>query len=139
MALRAVVLRHFRIPVQSLALAGGKSQPWSFSSSIRLMSSHDDHLSKEQVIERVLDVIKSFPKVDPSRVCPIIAPSFLFSLLSPFIIHSVFHSPQMWQQKRMLNFEIVLNQILIGASFDLAFDLISFVFFSNMVYLLLGS
>ncbi|OAY49469.1 acyl carrier protein 1, mitochondrial [Manihot esculenta] len=70
MALRAVVLRHFRIPVQSLALAGGKSQPWSFSSSIRLMSSHDDHLSKEQVIERVLDVIKSFPKVDPSRVTP---------------------------------------------------------------------
>ncbi|KAF2291986.1 hypothetical protein GH714_000040 [Hevea brasiliensis] len=70
MALRAVLLRQLRVPVQTLALAGCKSQPWSFSSCIRLMSSHDDHLSKEQVIGRVLDVVKSFPKVDPSRVTP---------------------------------------------------------------------
>ena len=38
---------------------------------IRSMSSHgDDHLTREEVVERVLDVVKSFPKVDPSKVCP---------------------------------------------------------------------
>ncbi|EEF35894.1 acyl carrier protein 1, mitochondrial [Ricinus communis] len=60
MALRAALLRQIRVPIS-------KSQPWS---SIRLMSSHDDHLTKDQVIGRVLDVVKSFPKVDPSRVTP---------------------------------------------------------------------
>ncbi|KAL7233817.1 hypothetical protein ACSBR1_017430 [Camellia fascicularis] len=34
------------------------------------MSSHDDHITKEEVIDRVLDVVKSFPKVDPSKVTP---------------------------------------------------------------------
>ncbi|KDP28908.1 hypothetical protein JCGZ_14679 [Jatropha curcas] len=70
MALRAALLRHVRIPVQTLTLAGHKSQPWSLCISSRLMSSHDDHLTKEQVIDRVLDVVKSFPKVDPSKVSP---------------------------------------------------------------------
>ncbi|XP_042504157.1 acyl carrier protein 1, mitochondrial-like [Macadamia integrifolia] len=33
------------------------------------MSSHgDDHLDREEVMERVLDVVKCFPKVDPSKV-----------------------------------------------------------------------
>ncbi|KAJ7965030.1 Acyl carrier protein [Quillaja saponaria] len=67
MALRAAILRHVRVPVQSLYLIG-KSQPWS--GSLRFMSSHDDHLDKQEVIERVLSVIKSFPKVDPSKVTP---------------------------------------------------------------------
>ncbi|KAG6747831.1 hypothetical protein POTOM_047722 [Populus tomentosa] len=67
MALRAAVLRHFRVAVQTRGL---KSNPWAPSGSIRLMSSHDDHLAKEEVAERVLSVIKSFPKVDPSRVTP---------------------------------------------------------------------
>ncbi|XP_065864931.1 acyl carrier protein 1, mitochondrial [Euphorbia lathyris] len=70
MALRAAALRHFRVPVRKVAVPGLKTQPWSFSGSIRLMSSHDEHLTKEQVIERVLDVVKSFPKIDPSRVTP---------------------------------------------------------------------
>ncbi|XP_011031695.1 PREDICTED: acyl carrier protein 1, mitochondrial-like [Populus euphratica] len=67
MALRAAVLRHVRVAVQTREL---KSNPWATSGSIRLMSSHDDHLTKEEVAERVLSVIKSFPKVDPSRVTP---------------------------------------------------------------------
>ncbi|CBI16727.3 acyl carrier protein 1, mitochondrial [Vitis riparia] len=67
MALRAAILRHIRVPVlQTLAPASTASnwQRW-----IRPMSSHgDDHLQKEEVIERVLSVVKSFPKVDPSQV-----------------------------------------------------------------------
>ncbi|KAE8676803.1 Acyl carrier protein 1 [Hibiscus syriacus] len=68
MALRATVLRHIRLPVQTLTAIGSRPQPqWSF---LRLFSSHDDHLTKEEVIDRVLDVVKSFPKVDRSRVTP---------------------------------------------------------------------
>ncbi|CAA3032821.1 acyl carrier 1, mitochondrial [Olea europaea subsp. europaea] len=41
------------------------------ASVLRSMSSHGDiHLDKQEVIGRVLDVIKSFPKVDPSKVTP---------------------------------------------------------------------
>ncbi|KAJ9680440.1 hypothetical protein PVL29_019691 [Vitis rotundifolia] len=69
MAMRAAILRHIRVPVlQTLAPASTAShwQRW-----IRPMSSHgDDHLQKEEVIERVLSVVKSFPKVDPSQVTP---------------------------------------------------------------------
>ncbi|XP_021280422.1 acyl carrier protein 1, mitochondrial [Herrania umbratica] len=71
MALRAAVLRHIRVPVRTLAATGPKPQlQWSLCNSIRLFSSHDDHLTKEEVIDRVLDVVKSFPKVDPSKVTP---------------------------------------------------------------------
>ncbi|KAL3815223.1 hypothetical protein ACJIZ3_016491 [Penstemon smallii] len=43
----------------------------TFSATFRLMSSsHDDHLDKKEVADRVLDVIKSYPKVDPSKVTP---------------------------------------------------------------------
>ena len=72
MALRAAILRHVRVPVKTLTLAGRKSQPWGlYGASLRFLSSHgDDHLSKDEVIERVLSVIKSFPKVDPSQVSP---------------------------------------------------------------------
>ncbi|XP_039008598.1 acyl carrier protein 1, mitochondrial-like [Hibiscus syriacus] len=68
MALRAAVLRHFRLPVQTLTATGSRSQPQRIF--LLLLSSHDDHLTKEEVIERVLDVVKSFPKVDPSRGTP---------------------------------------------------------------------
>ncbi|KAI4353056.1 hypothetical protein L6164_002034 [Bauhinia variegata] len=69
MALRAAILRHVRVPVQTLSLTAPKSIPWG--SFLRSMSSHgDDHLSKEEVIERVLSVVKDFPKVDPSKVTP---------------------------------------------------------------------
>nr|GMD59427.1 acyl carrier protein 1, mitochondrial [Ipomoea batatas] len=62
-ALRSAVLRHVRLPVSQALTARG-----SILSSARWMSSHDDHLSKAEVAERVLDVVKSFPKVDPSKV-----------------------------------------------------------------------
>ncbi|KAG6784582.1 hypothetical protein Peur_047836 [Populus x canadensis] len=67
MALRAAVLHHIRVPVQTLRL---KTNPCAPSGSVRLMSSHDDHLTKEEVVDRVVSVVKSFPKVDPSRVTP---------------------------------------------------------------------
>ncbi|XP_042507424.1 acyl carrier protein 1, mitochondrial-like [Macadamia integrifolia] len=71
MALRAAILRHIRVPVQTAALDRSRSQAWSLCNSIRSMSSHgDDHLDREEVIDRVLDVVKSFPKVDPSKVTP---------------------------------------------------------------------
>lgn len=67
MALRAAVLHHIRVPVQTLRL---KTNPCAPSGLVRLMSSHDDHLTKEEVVDRVVSVVKSFPKVDPSRVRP---------------------------------------------------------------------
>lgn len=84
MALRAAVLRHIRLPVQTLPATGSKPLPqWSFRSALRLFSSHDDHLTKEEVIDRVLDVVKCFPKVDPSKVIPSYLTNFfsLFRLL----------------------------------------------------------
>ncbi|KAF5731571.1 Acyl carrier 1 mitochondrial -like protein [Tripterygium wilfordii] len=68
MAMRAAVLRHIRVPVQTLT--GLNSRRWGLGGSVRLMSSHDDHITKEEVIARVLDVVKSFPKVDPSKIAP---------------------------------------------------------------------
>ncbi|KAA8515801.1 hypothetical protein F0562_018588 [Nyssa sinensis] len=67
--LRAAILRYIRLPfAQTLTLNGSKL---SLCSTVRSMSSHgDDHLDKKEVKERVLDVIKSFPKVDPSKVTP---------------------------------------------------------------------
>ncbi|CAH9113952.1 unnamed protein product [Cuscuta europaea] len=64
-ALRAAVLRHVRLPVTE-ALSSNSSR----LVSRRWMSSHDDHLSREQVSNRVLDVVKNYPKVDPSKVSP---------------------------------------------------------------------
>ena len=70
MALRAALLRHVRVPVRALTLTGRTSEQSlsGFGSLFRSMSSHDDHITKEEVIERVLSVVKSFPKVDPSKV-----------------------------------------------------------------------
>ncbi|KAL7158343.1 hypothetical protein ABFS83_02G136700 [Erythranthe nasuta] len=65
-AWRFTELRYLRVPVsRALNLNGSRS------SAVRSMSSHgDDHLDKQEVVDRVLDVIKSFPKVDPSKVTP---------------------------------------------------------------------
>lgn len=71
MALRSAVLRHFRVPVQSPTVeAPAMWRPWPLcSSSVRSMCSHgDDRLEKHEVVERVLSVVKSYPKVDPSKV-----------------------------------------------------------------------
>ncbi|KAJ4954194.1 hypothetical protein NE237_031026 [Protea cynaroides] len=71
MALRAAILRHIRVPAQTATLDRSRSLAWSLCNSIRSMSSHgDDHLDREEVMGRVLDIVKSFPKVDPSKVTP---------------------------------------------------------------------
>ncbi|KAJ3669359.1 hypothetical protein LUZ60_011309 [Juncus effusus] len=63
-ALRSAILRHVRVSVRSLDRPVVVNQ-------IRSMSSHgDEHLTREEVVDRVLDVIKCFPKVDPSKVSP---------------------------------------------------------------------
>ncbi|KAH6826166.1 mitochondrial acyl carrier protein 1 [Perilla frutescens var. hirtella] len=62
LALRSSILCHIRVPI-SLNLPR--------LTAVRSMSSsHDDHLDKKEVVDRVLEVIKSFPKVDPSKVTP---------------------------------------------------------------------
>ncbi|KAK1425116.1 hypothetical protein QVD17_20461 [Tagetes erecta] len=69
-ALRSAILGHVRVPVVT---TGSKllTPLWiNRSTSVRSMSSHDDHLEKTQVIDRILDIVKSFPKVDPSQVTP---------------------------------------------------------------------
>ncbi|XP_073157280.1 acyl carrier protein 1, mitochondrial-like [Henckelia pumila] len=57
-ALRSAMLRRVGVPI---------SRP----TTVRSMSSHgDDHIDKQEVVDRVVDVVKSFPKVDPSKVTP---------------------------------------------------------------------
>ncbi|KAL6964911.1 Acyl carrier protein 1, mitochondrial [Sarracenia purpurea var. burkii] len=68
-SLRAALLRHIRVPAAQTLTPNVSNL--SLRSTVRSMSSHgDDHLTKEQVIDRVLDVVKSFPKIDPSKVTP---------------------------------------------------------------------
>ncbi|KAF8731863.1 hypothetical protein HU200_015807 [Digitaria exilis] len=71
-ALRPAILRRIRLsPAPSLPLAAAASQPHALARWLaRPMSSHDAHLSREEVVDRVLDVLKSHPKVDPSKVTP---------------------------------------------------------------------
>ncbi|XP_051132684.1 acyl carrier protein 1, mitochondrial [Andrographis paniculata] len=65
-ALRSSILRHVRVPVSRTMVLNGFR-----STAVRSLSAHaDDHLDKKEVIDRVLDVIKSHPKVDPSKVTP---------------------------------------------------------------------
>lgn len=66
MAFRAAILRHVKVPVQALPLAAPNLQLWN--ASLRFMSSHDDHITKHEVTQRVLAVLKDFPKLDPSKV-----------------------------------------------------------------------
>ncbi|GKB93757.1 acyl carrier protein 1, mitochondrial [Tanacetum coccineum] len=66
-ALRRAILGHARIQVLS---NGSKLASSSWIQSVRLMSSHDEHLEKSQVTDRIVDIVKSFPKVDPSKVTP---------------------------------------------------------------------
>ena len=65
-ALRGAILGHVRVPIRTLDRLRSLS---CLQTSIRSMSSHgDDHLTREEVVDRVLDVVKSFPKVDPAKV-----------------------------------------------------------------------
>ncbi|XP_015866248.2 acyl carrier protein 1, mitochondrial [Ziziphus jujuba] len=69
MALRAAILRHVRVPVQILAVRSSERSLFGAGSFFRSMSSHgDDRPTKDEVTERVLSVVKDFPKVDPSKV-----------------------------------------------------------------------
>lgn len=68
-ALKNAILGHFRIPA-SVSVAGSNKLQTFQNLISRPFSSHDDHLTKDQVTERVLSVIKDFPKVDPSKVTP---------------------------------------------------------------------
>lgn len=77
-AIRAAILGHIRVPAEKFALGGSNLQAWSLFNSIRSMSSHgDDHLDKGEVIERVLSVVKTFPKVDPAKVSGITTKHFI--------------------------------------------------------------
>ncbi|XP_021756448.1 acyl carrier protein 1, mitochondrial-like [Chenopodium quinoa] len=71
-ALKNAILGHIRIPVSQTAISvAGSNKLQSFPNLIsRAFSSHDDHLTKDEVTQRVLAVIKDFPKVDPSKVTP---------------------------------------------------------------------
>ena len=69
-ALKKAILGHIQIPIsQTTAFTVAGSNKFSNLIS-RAFSSHDDHLTKDQVTDRVLSVIKDFPKVDPSKVTP---------------------------------------------------------------------
>ncbi|GLT58284.1 hypothetical protein SLA2020_311880 [Shorea laevis] len=58
---------------------------------LQFFSSHDDHLTNEEAIERVLTIVKSFPKVDQPfnltslnfRSTTILSPIHNYSLDSP--------------------------------------------------------
>lgn len=72
-ALRRAILGHMRVAVaHPISVVSGSNKADKFRSLLfRPFSSHgDDHLTKDQVTERVLSVIKDFPKVDPSKVTP---------------------------------------------------------------------
>ncbi|EYU45203.1 hypothetical protein ABFS82_14G154200 [Erythranthe guttata] len=65
-ALRSAVLRRIQVPIARSTVINGSQM-----TAVRSMSSHgDDHLDKQEVVDRVLEVIKCFPKVDPSKVNP---------------------------------------------------------------------
>ncbi|KAG9134100.1 hypothetical protein Leryth_004794 [Lithospermum erythrorhizon] len=67
-ALRSSILGHVRLSVHRRP-----SSPLTIQqriSAVRSFSSHDDHIDRDEVVTRVLDVIKSFSKVDPSKVTP---------------------------------------------------------------------
>ncbi|KAM3209000.1 hypothetical protein ACQJBY_063592 [Aegilops geniculata] len=73
-ALRPAILRHIRLSPASaapLAAAAAAGRPLALAPWLaRPMSSHDAHLTRDEVVGRVLDVLKCHPKVDPSKVTP---------------------------------------------------------------------
>uniref|UniRef100_A0ACD5U8W1 Uncharacterized protein n=1 Tax=Avena sativa TaxID=4498 RepID=A0ACD5U8W1_AVESA len=73
--LRPAILRHIRllpttvVPLRTATAAAGQAQVLARWLA-RPMSSHDAHLTRDEVVDRVLDVLKSHPKVDPSKITP---------------------------------------------------------------------
>ncbi|GLJ10591.1 hypothetical protein SUGI_0131270 [Cryptomeria japonica] len=67
MALRIAVLKHMRVAVNPAGSVAFRTLGWGpWSNAMRWMSS-ETFLDKDEVTERVLSVVKSFPKVDPSK------------------------------------------------------------------------
>uniref|UniRef100_A0A0D9WWV2 Acyl carrier protein n=1 Tax=Leersia perrieri TaxID=77586 RepID=A0A0D9WWV2_9ORYZ len=71
-ALRPAILRRIRLsPSPLAAAASAASHPHALARWLsRPMSSHDAHLTRDEVVDRLLEVLKSHPKVDPSKVSP---------------------------------------------------------------------
>ncbi|XP_074263128.1 acyl carrier protein 1, mitochondrial [Silene latifolia] len=71
-ALKKAVLNHVKIQVSPNALAVTGSKSFDFQTLIvRHFSGHGDaHLTKDEVTERILAVVKDYPKIDPSKVTP---------------------------------------------------------------------
>ncbi|KAL5197823.1 hypothetical protein ABZP36_001335 [Zizania latifolia] len=70
-ALRPAILRHIRLSPSPAAAAAAYSHPHAIARWLaRPMSSHDAHLTRDEVVDRLVDVLKSHPKVDPSKVNP---------------------------------------------------------------------
>ncbi|KAK8950712.1 hypothetical protein KSP39_PZI004194 [Platanthera zijinensis] len=69
-ALRLAILRHIRLPSRASELYQPISALWfPLNGRRRDLSSHGGyHLAREEVADRVLAVVKSFPKLDPSKV-----------------------------------------------------------------------
>lgn len=88
-ALKKAILGHIQIPISqttAFTVAGSNK----FSNLInRAFSSHDDHLTKDQVTDRVLSVIKDFPKVDPSKV-------LFFRLFNLILLRILFDFADFW-------------------------------------------
>ncbi|PKA51574.1 Acyl carrier protein 1, mitochondrial [Apostasia shenzhenica] len=67
-ALRLAILCQIRVPVRAV----DRIRPISASFALfqnRFLSSHgEENLEREEVAERVLAVVKSYPKLDPSKV-----------------------------------------------------------------------
>ncbi|KAH9305760.1 hypothetical protein KI387_010164 [Taxus chinensis] len=70
MALRNAVLNHMRVSVNHTGPAAFRALGWGSWSNFSRWMSTDAFLDKNEVTERVLSVVKSFPKVEPSKVTP---------------------------------------------------------------------
>ncbi|KAL9234333.1 hypothetical protein vseg_009216 [Gypsophila vaccaria] len=70
--LKRAILSHVRIPANpaALSVAGITASP-HFAAIFRSFGSHGSgHITKDEVTERILAVVKDFPKIDPSKVTP---------------------------------------------------------------------
>ncbi|KAK9756444.1 hypothetical protein RND81_01G098000 [Saponaria officinalis] len=68
-AFKKAILSHVRIPVthNALSVTGIRTSP-HFANIFRSFSSHGDaHITKDEVTERILAVVKDFPKIDPLK------------------------------------------------------------------------
>ncbi|KAG8081153.1 hypothetical protein GUJ93_ZPchr0007g6185 [Zizania palustris] len=67
-ALRPAILRHIRLCPSPPAAAAAYSHPHAMARwLVRPMSSHDAHLTRDEVVDRLVDVLKSHPRSTPRR------------------------------------------------------------------------